>query len=760
MVPSSDPGAAAEVTPAADSEASPAADAPRVAAPKPPPATTTSQCLGARGYDGGFHDVGSFFVFRHEALRQQQLAKDGGADLELFGAAPTGSSTLATPLQYELLDGLRVKVSPVGGLSAMEGKGSEAAGRAFEVLQRQVNFTGQALGCSVDIDASPSSTGADPEQDEAAENGTAEANGSAGNDSSGGDGSGGGGAGAAAANGKPKEPPRQRPEEQNKEIFALSNTEDNDSIQGLVRSGGCLWIGRFGLPPVQPGEDELEMVDIWPRSVARLSEGGARAITTLEGDRDAVGPLTAPTEHDGGSEALKRARRAHGLLVQALADVRPHVPTPPQSEGEEKPLPAGSASRSPSLAGRKGAPAPAGPYDDDDSAGRAMSVEDSEEDTEEETSSAAGGARGGRRGRKRPRVETPAAAASGSGSYKLRGQEAEDAGGGGGGNKNNHYSEEDEDEDEDEEAGAGEKDPPSAADMTVAAVRGSLLRNRSEGGAANPEVEEWESVVKNFILHVESLPPGTEQEELSLMFAAALDPTLVRMRAANTALVKLAEVCASPEGDPEDDGGGGSDGDGDGAGGKSVDSAATRKKHGFNVFLELEAPEGGAPPLPTGIEEIRRTVAAAAVVVEEVARADACIVHAGDTLGGLRELKTDYRRSLPPGPREPIQFIIAEEQARVLGYVSAHEGIVAQRMEKLLEAGAKVGNAYRSAEQEAGWNGVKRQVGSYLAEFEEYCRSLVSTIKPGSDILGMGAGPAAATDNERHAADAGDMNLE
>lgn len=151
MVPSSDPGAAGEVTPLADPEASPAAEeAPRdspalkssVAAKPPPAAPPTSHCLGARGYDGGFHDVGSFFVFRHEALQQQLAkAKGGGADLEPFSAAPTESSALAKPLQYELLDGVRVKVKvapPLGGVPVVEGKGSEAAGRTFEVLQRQV----------------------------------------------------------------------------------------------------------------------------------------------------------------------------------------------------------------------------------------------------------------------------------------------------------------------------------------------------------------------------------------------------------------------------------------------------------------------------------------------------------------------------------------------------------------------------------------------------------------------------------------------
>lgn len=114
----------------------------------------------------------------------------------------------------------------------------------------QVNFAGHALGCSVMTDTSR--TGADSEQDEAAANGSTEANGRARNDAGGG-----GGGGAAAANGELHHP--RRPEEQNQEVFALSNTEDNDSIQGLVRSGGYSWIGRFRLPPAQPGEDESEV---------------------------------------------------------------------------------------------------------------------------------------------------------------------------------------------------------------------------------------------------------------------------------------------------------------------------------------------------------------------------------------------------------------------------------------------------------------------------------------------------------------------
>ncbi|CAN0477447.1 unnamed protein product, partial [Hapterophycus canaliculatus] len=122
--------------------------------------------------------------------------------------------------------------------------------------------------------------------------------------------------------------------------------------------------------------------------------------------------------------------------------------------------------------------------------------------------------------------------------------------GGGGGEEDDDDDSDDDDEEEEGRGGEGQEGAPGTVEMTVAAVRGSLLRNGSEGdredGAApNPdrEVEEWEVVVKKFIRHVESLPRGTEQEELSLMFAAALDPTLVRMRAANTALVRLAEAC-------------------------------------------------------------------------------------------------------------------------------------------------------------------------------------------------------------------------
>lgn len=97
---------------------------------------------------------------------------------------------------------------------------------------------GQALGCGA---------GEDSEKDDTA------ANGSAGKST---------GSGTAAANGKPRQPPTPPRNDQHRELFALSNTENNDSIQGLVRSGGCLWIGTFRLPPAQPGEDESEVSEV------------------------------------------------------------------------------------------------------------------------------------------------------------------------------------------------------------------------------------------------------------------------------------------------------------------------------------------------------------------------------------------------------------------------------------------------------------------------------------------------------------------
>lgn len=114
---------------------------------------------------------------------------------------------------------------------------------------------GQSLGCS---GTPPRTAVTDSEQSEAAANGdSADANGSTGNA-----GGGGSGGGTAEANSNPQQQQQQQPRQGKhvpEELFALSNTEDNESIQGLVRSGGCLWIGRFRLPPARPGEDKSEV---------------------------------------------------------------------------------------------------------------------------------------------------------------------------------------------------------------------------------------------------------------------------------------------------------------------------------------------------------------------------------------------------------------------------------------------------------------------------------------------------------------------
>lgn len=50
--------------------------------------------------------------------------------------------------------------------------------------------------------------------------------------------------------------PHQEVQDEQQQCFALCNRDDNESVQGLVRSGGCLWLGTFTLPPIPQGEDE------------------------------------------------------------------------------------------------------------------------------------------------------------------------------------------------------------------------------------------------------------------------------------------------------------------------------------------------------------------------------------------------------------------------------------------------------------------------------------------------------------------------
>lgn len=56
------------------------------------------------------------------------------------------------------------------------------------------------------------------------------------------------------------------------QFLALGNTEDNDSVQGLVRSDGCTWLGTFSLPPAPEGQEE-EVCTI-PQRVASVMEAG------------------------------------------------------------------------------------------------------------------------------------------------------------------------------------------------------------------------------------------------------------------------------------------------------------------------------------------------------------------------------------------------------------------------------------------------------------------------------------------------------
>ncbi|CAM9433042.1 unnamed protein product [Scytosiphon promiscuus] len=294
--------------------------------PSPPP--VPPRCLGARGYDGGFYDVGSFFVFRHGPQPQQVSREEspasaegacGGDLVELFGASPASNSSKATttvvpsPLHFELLDGLWVRGAAARSKKGeVQGSGPEAAARAFVLLQRQVDFLGRALGCAGS--SSPKAKKARSNSGDGDRKGRDE---SAGAGESGANGVRGGGAGNGVV----------------AELFALSNTDDNDSLQGLVCSGGSLWIGKFGLPPTPPGQDESEVVDLWPRKVARVVGGGSGGgndpdetvvVRPLEGKPDAVGPLTVLKEENGGGDssgggeaseiAAEVARRAHELI--------------------------------------------------------------------------------------------------------------------------------------------------------------------------------------------------------------------------------------------------------------------------------------------------------------------------------------------------------------------------------------------------------------------------------------------------------------
>lgn len=101
-----------------------------------------SHCLGARAYDGGYFDVGSFFVFHHKPVDSQPEGKLSGgvvdADRAPIPSPNDASEQEPSALGYVLLDGLTIKTRR-SKEKKVEGSGSAGALRAFLELKRQVN---------------------------------------------------------------------------------------------------------------------------------------------------------------------------------------------------------------------------------------------------------------------------------------------------------------------------------------------------------------------------------------------------------------------------------------------------------------------------------------------------------------------------------------------------------------------------------------------------------------------------------------------
>lgn len=99
-------------------------------------------CLGARAYDGGYFDVGSFFVFHHKPADSQPEGKVTGgvvdADRTSIPSPNDAFEQEPSALGYVLLDGLTVKTRG-SKEKKVEGSGSVGALSAFLELKRQVN---------------------------------------------------------------------------------------------------------------------------------------------------------------------------------------------------------------------------------------------------------------------------------------------------------------------------------------------------------------------------------------------------------------------------------------------------------------------------------------------------------------------------------------------------------------------------------------------------------------------------------------------
>lgn len=119
-----------------------AAAAKNKAAAGPPP---QQECFGVRAYDGGFFDVGSFFLFHNEPPTASPGSGRGASSEEEDDHGEDDLTTprraadqAASPLGYVLLDGLAVTWASGGREKEVDGQGSDGALRAFLELQRQV----------------------------------------------------------------------------------------------------------------------------------------------------------------------------------------------------------------------------------------------------------------------------------------------------------------------------------------------------------------------------------------------------------------------------------------------------------------------------------------------------------------------------------------------------------------------------------------------------------------------------------------------
>lgn len=122
-------------------EDDPVAPVPSKALLPTPPPPEPPRCLGLRAYDGGYYDVGSFFVFHPEArelpsaeVDLEEAKKDGGVDW-----------SKARPFGYQFLGGLRVE-NGRDGHEATGGSSDEAL-QAFVQLERQVKIGRKAACC-------------------------------------------------------------------------------------------------------------------------------------------------------------------------------------------------------------------------------------------------------------------------------------------------------------------------------------------------------------------------------------------------------------------------------------------------------------------------------------------------------------------------------------------------------------------------------------------------------------------------------------